>query len=99
MKNKLKKKIIKKKILCFVNYYLPGFRSGGPVRTISNIVDQLGDEFEFMIVCSNHDAGETKLYQNIIEDGWQNIGKAKTTETKAAVIRGSLRRINCSSLI
>jgi glycosyltransferase involved in cell wall biosynthesis len=96
MKNEFKKKIIKKKILCFVNYYLPGFRSGGPVRTISNIVDQLGDEFEFMIVCSNHDAGETKLYQNIVEDSWQNIGKAKVyyASKKTINFRGITKLLN-----
>jgi hypothetical protein len=36
----LNKSIPKKPvILCFVAYYLPGYRSGGPVRTISNFVD------------------------------------------------------------
>ena len=37
-------------ILCFVAYYLPGYRSGGPVRTIANFVDHLGDEFDIRIV-------------------------------------------------
>ena len=28
----------KKVILCFIKYYLPGYRSGGPVRSIVNFV-------------------------------------------------------------
>ena len=46
----------------FVGYYLPGFKSGGPVRTISNMVEWLGDEFDFKIITSNCDLGDTKPY-------------------------------------
>jgi len=37
-------------ILGLVEYYLPGYKSGGPVRTIANMVNQLSDHFEFWIV-------------------------------------------------
>lgn len=100
MKNELKKKkikkVIKKKILCFINYYLPSFRSGGPVVSISNTVEQLGNEFDFMIVCSNHDATEKKVHQNIIEDKWQTVGRAKVyyATKKTMSFRGILRLLN-----
>ena len=35
-------------ILIFADYYLPGFKAGGPIKTLSNLVDQLGDEFHFI---------------------------------------------------
>jgi hypothetical protein len=28
----------KPKVLCFVDYYLPGYKAGGPTRTIINMV-------------------------------------------------------------
>jgi glycosyltransferase involved in cell wall biosynthesis len=65
------------KILTFVRYYLPGFKSGGPVRTIANMVDQLGDEIEFLIVTSDRDALDTKPYDNVSADSWSTVGKAK----------------------
>lgn len=37
-------------ILCFVKYYLPGYRSGGPLRTIVNFIEHFGDEFDIRIV-------------------------------------------------
>ena len=46
---------IRPQILCFVDYYLPGYKAGGPLRTIINMVSQLGGEFEFLIVTRDRD--------------------------------------------
>lgn len=35
------------KILTLADYYLPGYKAGGPIRTLANMVDMLGDEFKF----------------------------------------------------
>jgi len=43
----------KRVILVFVSFYLPGYKAGGPVRSIANIVDHLNDEFYFRIVTSH----------------------------------------------
>lgn len=65
------------KIICFVDYYLPGYKAGGPIRTISNLVEKLGDEFDFYIVTRDHDLKSNKCYPTIIKNKWNNIGKAK----------------------
>ncbi|MEE9338391.1 MAG: glycosyltransferase [Methylococcaceae bacterium] len=67
------KKII---VLLFVKTYLPGFKSGGPVRSISNLVSQLGDVFEFRIVTSDRDSLDINSYSNIYLNDWNRIGKA-----------------------
>ena len=74
-----KKKISSKKkvILCFIKYYLPGYRSGGPVRSIVNFVEKFGDVYDIRIVCSSHDAIDDKPYENIIIEEWNQVGKAK----------------------
>lgn len=65
------------KILIINAYYYPGYRSGGPQQTIMNLVDVLGDQYEFYILTHNHDLGEIQPYENINEGQWNNVGKAK----------------------
>ena len=64
-------------ILCFVAYYLPGYRSGGPVRTIANFVDHLGDDFDIRIVTRDRDALDTEPYPDVRVDDWNPVGKAQ----------------------
>lgn len=63
-------------IPCFVAYYLPGYCSGGPVRTIVNFVDHLGDEFDIRIVTRDRDALDTEPYASVEVDAWNTVGKA-----------------------
>lgn len=64
-------------ILVFCDAYLPGYKAGGPVRTIANMVEYLEDEFQFKIITLNHDLNEAdKPYQNIKSGHWNRIGKA-----------------------
>lgn len=65
------------RILVFVSYYLPGYKSGGPLQSIANLVDHLGDEFTFCIVTSDRDTGDTRPYPGIRPGTWQPVGKAQ----------------------
>ena len=67
----------KKVILCFVKYYLPGYRYGGPVRSIVNFVEEFGDQYDIRIVCSSQDALDNKPYKGITIEEWNQVGKAK----------------------
>ena len=67
----------KKKILCLVDYYLPGFRAGGPIRSIVNFVENLGEEFEIYIICNDRDMFDVEQYENVNIDMWNTVGKAK----------------------
>lgn len=64
-------------ILALVRYYLPGDKSGGPVRSISNLVDQFGDEFDFRIVTSDRDSLDKAPYAGVSVDAWNQVGKAQ----------------------
>ncbi len=66
----------KRTILVFVGVYLPGYRGGGPIRSVSNLVELLGDEFNFKIVTADHDFGVAKPYSGITSDTWCRVGKA-----------------------
>ncbi|EIF6168330.1 MAG: glycosyltransferase family 4 protein [Clostridium perfringens] len=66
----------KKNILIIMGRYLPGFKDGGPIRTIKNLVDYLGDEYNFKILTCDREVGEDRPYNNIIVNGWNAVGKA-----------------------
>lgn len=68
---------IKRKVLVFVSLYLPGFKGGGPIRTIANLVDSVGDSIDFDVVCLDRDLGDERPYPGIKMGGWQQVGKAR----------------------
>ena len=63
-------------ILIFTAFYLPGYRGGGPIQTIANMVDCLSDDFDFRIVTSDRDLGDSNSYPNVVVDDWNSVGKA-----------------------
>lgn len=64
-------------VLIFVNYYLPGYRGGGPARTIANMVASLGDEFAFRIITMDRDFGDNCPYNSVKVDAWNQVGHAQ----------------------
>ena len=63
----------KPKILVFIDWYLPGFRAGGPIRSCANLVAHLGKDFEFFIVTRDTDYMEGKPYEGITSDAWNRL--------------------------
>ena len=60
----------KKKILIFIDWFLPGYKAGGPVRSMANMVEYLTDKYDFFIVTRNTDYLETEPYKNIESNCW-----------------------------
>ncbi|MHB8058195.1 MAG: glycosyltransferase family 4 protein [Desulfuromonadaceae bacterium] len=61
-------------ILVFLGFYLPGYKAGGPLRTIANMVDHLIDDFEFWVVTRDRDLGDTSHYADIKPNQWLRVG-------------------------
>ena len=59
-----------KKILVFIDWYKPGYKAGGPIRSMVNMVDHLADKYEFYIITRNNDFLETEPYQGIEPNKW-----------------------------
>jgi glycosyltransferase involved in cell wall biosynthesis len=76
MKLNFKKKKLPR-ILCFVSHYLPGYKSGGPVKSIHNLTEHLSKDFEFLIVTSDRDLKDKNPYKTIKINQWNKVGKAK----------------------
>lgn len=63
-------------ILIIMGRYLPGYKDGGPVRSIKNLTDFLGKEYNFKILTCDRDHGDTESYPNIKVNGWNRVGNA-----------------------
>lgn len=60
------------KALVFCDYYLPGFRGGGPITTLRNMVLNLNGAVKFHIITRAHDLGEHDPYPDIRPGHWEN---------------------------
>src|SRR5258708_2565399 len=65
------------RILALLGYYLPGYKSGGPVRTVANMAERLGRGFEIDVVTSDRDYGDAQPYSNVPIDSWTDLGRAR----------------------
>jgi glycosyltransferase involved in cell wall biosynthesis len=63
----------KPKILVFIPNYLPGYKSGGILRTVVNTVNWLNSDYEFWIVTRDRDLGSDEPYQEILTNEWQYV--------------------------
>lgn len=63
-------------MLVLVGAYLPGYKFGGPVRSIENMVAAMGQDFDFRIVTLNHDLGDKATLSGVVTDRWVRVGDA-----------------------
>ncbi len=57
-------------ILTTIASYLPGFKAGGPIRTLTNLIARLGDEFDFRILTADRDLDDVQPYPDIRPNVW-----------------------------
>jgi len=60
----------KPRILVFIDWYLPGYKAGGPVTSVANIVARFRDEYEFHVITTNRDYGSDVPYADIEPNRW-----------------------------
>lgn len=79
------------RVLVFTDWYLPGFRAGGPVTSIANIVQQFRGEIDFRILTTNCEYGETQPYEGVPYDQWVDRGENLQVFYTSAAQRGIAR--------
>jgi glycosyltransferase involved in cell wall biosynthesis len=80
-------KLVKKiKVLVFSGYYLPGFKGGGPIKTIKNLFDRASKDLAFKLVTSDHDLGEKKSYQQVKSDYWNILDNVSIFYASTGVV-------------
>lgn len=58
------------KVICVADYYLPGFKGGGPIRTIANMRKMLREYVEIAIFTRDRDLGSDEPYSSIQANCW-----------------------------
>ena len=48
-----------------IDWYLPGTKAGGPVRSVYSILNLLKKDFDFYVITLNNDLGSSEAYNNI----------------------------------
>ena len=54
----------------FVDWFQPGFKAGGPIRSVTNLALQLQGSCEVYIFTSDRDAGDQQPYPGITTNQW-----------------------------
>ena len=67
----------KSKVLIFIDWFLPGDKAGGPIRSCANLMDYLGNDFDFSVVTRDTDYTDTKSYSGITSDAWNILPDGK----------------------
>jgi len=60
----------KKKILICIDWFAPGYKAGGPIRSCENIALLLKDDYLIYVLTTDTDHGETKPYETITTNEW-----------------------------
>lgn len=67
----------KPKIVIFANYFLPGYKAGGPIRSIEGLIDRFYNNYDFYVITTDRDYGDTCAYEGIKKKKWMDKGKYK----------------------
>jgi glycosyltransferase involved in cell wall biosynthesis len=50
-------------VVIFASHYLPGYRAGGPIKSIANAVEALLEEFEVVVATRDRDLGDRQPFE------------------------------------
>tara|TARA_R110001592_G_scaffold79795_2_gene238361 strand:- start:7561 stop:8688 length:1128 start_codon:yes stop_codon:yes gene_type:complete len=64
-----------KNILVCCSSFYPAYKSGGPVRSLCNLVDELDDSVVLDVISNDRDMGDTESFTNIKVNSWANSYK------------------------
>lgn len=67
----------RKKIIVFADWYEPGYRAGGPIRSCVNFVRNMRDEYRLYVFTSDRDLGAAAPYPHVMIDEW-HLAEGKT---------------------
>jgi glycosyltransferase involved in cell wall biosynthesis len=58
------------RVLIFIDHFLPGYKAGGPVRSIANMIQHLKGRYEFRVITSDREYMEETPYEGIPKNEW-----------------------------
>lgn len=65
----------KKSILLFADWFEPGYKAGGPIRSCVHFVHQMKNRYSIYVFTTDRDLNDTTPYANIEADQWMEYDK------------------------
>jgi glycosyltransferase involved in cell wall biosynthesis len=75
------------------DWYAPGYKAGGLITALSNLVDFVGDTFSVYVITRDRDLNDENPYPKIQKVEWQKVGNASVCYTADLSIRYLRKRI------
>lgn len=63
----------KKNIVVLIDWFLPGNKAGGPVKSVYSMLCLLKSQFNFSVITTNRDLGANTPYQTVKSDEWTSF--------------------------
>jgi hypothetical protein len=60
----------KKNLLILTDWYEPGYKAGGPIQSIRNLVKEMHELYSISILTTDRDLGEKNVYPGIQTNQW-----------------------------
>ncbi len=60
----------KRALLIFIEYFLPGYKFGGPIQSVANIINLLKEEYDISLVTRDRDQGDSQSYPGFTLNEW-----------------------------
>lgn len=64
-----------KTILVFADWFEPGYKAGGPIRSCVHFVHQMKDRFSIYVITTDRDLNDTEPYPTVEHDKWVEYEK------------------------
>jgi glycosyltransferase involved in cell wall biosynthesis len=61
-------------ILIFTDWYIPGYRAGGPIQSVYNLAKLLSNNCHVKVVTRNTDYASVEPYTGVVANTWTSIG-------------------------
>ncbi|MFP5470303.1 MAG: glycosyltransferase [Bacteroidia bacterium] len=67
----------KRKIVITTDWYYPGFKAGGPIRSVVNLIRAIENDFDIYVYASDRDLGESESYPSVRANEWNVVSNHK----------------------
>ncbi|MEO0896480.1 MAG: glycosyltransferase [Bacteroidota bacterium] len=57
-------------ILILIDWFLPGYKAGGPIQSVRNLTLAMKEHFRFSILTTNTDEGSDEPYEGVVTNQW-----------------------------
>lgn len=63
----------KKTVVIVYEYFFPGYKAGGPIQSLVNMVAALQENYDFKVITTAYDLHSTKAYPAISVNSWNEV--------------------------